>query len=216
MIKKTNDNINSIRYYKRMKNYFATGIYQQKQAFDLVDLLQEIELIKKSDKHGQAWSKEHYKYGYTSYSSLDKLHKFSSTFSLLEKKIDKHVAKFLKELHYQAQVSKNLHMTNCWVNVMPARAQHSAHIHPLSVLSGTYYVATPPKASAIKFEDPRLGLFMNAPAVQPKAPTAKARFVSLQPKPGELILFESWLKHEVPSNSSASPRISISFNYGWV
>ena len=152
---KTNDIVDSIRYDNWMKNYFATGIYQQKIAFDLVDLQQEIELIKKSDKQGLAWSKAHYKNGYTSYSSLDKLHKFSSTFSLLEKKIDHHVGKFLKKLHYQAQVSKNLRMTNCWVNVMPARAQHSAHIHPLSVLSGTFYVATPAKSSAIKFEDPR-------------------------------------------------------------
>jgi uncharacterized protein (TIGR02466 family) len=32
---------------------------------------------------------------------------------------------------------------------------------------------------------------------------------------GALVLFESWLRHEVPSNPVAAERISISFNYSW-
>jgi len=28
-------------------------------------------------------------------------------------------------------------------------------------------------------------------------------------------LWESWLRHEVPANAAKTPRISISFNYGW-
>ena len=30
-----------------------------------------------------------------------------------------------------------------------------------------------------------------------------------------LVLFESWLRHEVPPNPVAAERISISFNYSW-
>jgi uncharacterized protein (TIGR02466 family) len=32
---------------------------------------------------------------------------------------------------------------------------------------------------------------------------------------GHLVLFESWLRHEVAANSSTTERISISFNYNW-
>jgi uncharacterized protein (TIGR02466 family) len=32
---------------------------------------------------------------------------------------------------------------------------------------------------------------------------------------GKLVLFESWLRHEVPPNPVAAERVSISFNYGW-
>jgi uncharacterized protein (TIGR02466 family) len=32
---------------------------------------------------------------------------------------------------------------------------------------------------------------------------------------GHLILFESWLRHEVAPNRRAAERVSISFNYGW-
>ena len=33
---------------------------------------------------------------------------------------------------------------------------------------------------------------------------------------GKLILFESWLRHEVAPNPSRGERVSISFNYDWV
>ena len=32
---------------------------------------------------------------------------------------------------------------------------------------------------------------------------------------GGLLLFESWLRHEVAANTVNSERVSISFNYGW-
>ncbi len=199
-----------------MKQLFITQIYQKKIKFDLLDLASEIELIKKSDHDGQLWSATNYQSGYTSYSSLDKLHQFSSTFEKLQKKIDKHVDAYLKNLDYQASTKTNLKMTNCWVNIMPGAVQHTAHIHPQSVISGTYYVSVPKGASPLKLEDPRLGFLMNAPLLRPNAKLHNQRFVSLAVKPSDLILFESWLRHEVPANASKSPRISVSFNYGWV
>ena len=199
-----------------MQTFFGTQIIQQKISFDLADLQAEIELIKKSDWQGRAWSKANYGKGYTSYGSLDQLQKLSSTFAALEKKIDLQITRYLKKLNYKATLKSDLKMANCWVNIMPAQAQHTAHIHPRSVISGVYYVSVPLGASCIKFEDPRLGLFMNAPQVNPKAALTHQRFVQLQPKAGDLVIFESWLKHEVPANTSKLPRISISFNYDWV
>ena len=42
-------------------------------------------------------------------------------------------------------------------------------------------------------------------------------FVEIQPKPGLLLLWESWLRHGVEANNmmgrARSRRISISFNY---
>jgi uncharacterized protein (TIGR02466 family) len=39
--------------------------------------------------------------------------------------------------------------------------------------------------------------------------------VTLPARPGQLVLFESWLRHEVAANRSAAERVSISFNYSW-
>ena len=33
---------------------------------------------------------------------------------------------------------------------------------------------------------------------------------------GKVILFESWLRHEVPANPTDGERVSVSFNYTWV
>jgi uncharacterized protein (TIGR02466 family) len=56
---------------------------------------------------------------------------------------------------------------------------------------------------------------MATPPRRADAPKSFHSFVSLPAKAGDIVLFESWLRHEVPPNPTASPRISISFNYNW-
>jgi uncharacterized protein (TIGR02466 family) len=197
-----------------MHKLFVTQVYQSSLKTDLKDIKKEIFQIQKADVEGQKWSAINYKNGFTSYGSWDQLQKLSSTFSDLEKQIKTHVNKFTKSLNYDLK-KNSLKMDSMWVNIMPEGALHTAHIHPHSVISGTFYVDIPANASAIKFEDPRLGLFMNAPLVKATANSENKRFFSVQPKSGDLILFESWLKHEVPLNQSKKPRLSISFNYTW-
>lgn len=197
---------------------FPSFIYQAPLKPRLKSLLTEIstesEQIRLSDHQGQAWSKKNYPGGYTSYGSLDQLYRFSSTFELLRKEIDRHVQSFVKTLEMDIS-AKELQMSTCWLNIMPRGAVHSMHIHPLSVISGSFYVRTPKKSSAIKFEDPRLVHFMASPPRKKKAHRDHQRFVEIQPSAGEVILFESWMKHEVPTNPSQEERISISFNYDW-
>lgn len=104
-------------------------------------------------------------------------------------------------------------MTDCWVNIMPRHVVHGLHLHPLSTLSGTYYVQTPRGCSGIKFEDPRLDRFMAAPPR--RAGARNAPWVVYPAEAGTVVLFESWLRHEVASNPLEAERVSISFNYGW-
>ncbi len=108
-----------------------------------------------------------------------------------------------------------LRMTDCWVNVMPRLAVHSLHLHPLSVLSGTYYARTPRGCSSIRFEDPRLDRFMAAPPRRADCRPASRQHVTYPVEAGRVILFESWLRHEVAPNRTAAERVSISFNYAW-
>lgn len=179
------------------------------------DLLEQCYLVRETDPEGEEWSEEHYVGGYTSYGSITDLHKRYPHFEELREFVDKHVRKFARHLEMDLQ-GGHLEMTSCWVNVMPTRTVHSLHLHPLSVISGTYYVAVPKNASSLKFEDPRLSKFMAAP---PKLPNPRPRnepFVKLDPRPGQVALWESWLRHEVPPNRSDEDRVSISFNYDWV
>lgn len=199
------------------KNLFPTVVYQSALSAAKLnkDLLRECYIYRDIDEEGQAWSSEHYIGGYTSYASMNYLFDTSPTFAELRKKIDKHVGAYARQLQMDLGGGK-LAMSTCWINIMPARTNHSLHLHPLSVISGTYYVSTPRGTSALKFEDPRLSKFMAAPPRDEKARPENQRHVSLQPKAGDVILFESWLRHEVPPNPSKQDRVSISFNYEWV
>ncbi len=178
------------------------------------DLADECRSLAASDVAGRRWSDTHYLGGYTSYGSLDRLHLVSSLFARLRRRIDPHVKAFVRDLHYDLS-GRSLAMTDCWVNVMPEGVVHSLHLHPTSFISGTYYVEVPKGAGALKFEDPRLAAHMAAPPRRADAPESFRSFVSVPARAGDLLLFESWLRHEVPPARFSGERISISFNYGW-
>jgi uncharacterized protein (TIGR02466 family) len=164
------------------------------------------------DAAGRRWSQRNYPGGYTSYGSAHRMHELSPTFARLARELDRHVARFARALRFDL-TSRPLALTDCWVNVMGAGAVHGLHLHPLSTISGTYYVAVPRGAPGLKFEDPRLERFMAAP---PRRGGARAaHWVSFAARPAGLLLFESWLRHEVPANPATGERISISFNYSW-
>jgi uncharacterized protein (TIGR02466 family) len=142
------------------------------------------------------------------------LHRRYPHFEELARAIDKHARKFVRALDMDLQ-DGSLSMSTCWVNIMPTNTVHSLHLHPLSVLSGTYYVDVPRGASSIKFEDPRLASMMAAPPKLAEARERNQQFVKLQPVAGHVLLWESWLRHEVPPNAADEDRVSVSFNYEW-
>lgn len=199
------------------KTFFVTQVYHDKIEWNKPsqkneELIKEVFKISEIDEDGLAWSETRYFGGYTSYSSYNRLQEFSSNFKELEDMIRPHLVKYISDLEYDIDPD-SLEMSNCWANIMPQGTHHSGHIHPLSVISGTYYLQMPEDSSAIKFEDPRLPMLMNTPSKIEEAKPEHQSFVSVKAKDGDLVLFESYLRHEVPANQSEDDRISISFNF---
>ena len=178
------------------------------------DLAAECAQLRDFDQAGRRWSAVNYPGGYTSYASMNTLHTFSSTFAALERKLSRHVRAYAKALAMDLR-GRTIQMTDCWVNIMPPTAAHSLHLHPLSFVSGTYYVRTPEGCPGLKFEDPRMDRFMAAPPKRPDAGPEHRAHVTYPAEAGNVILFESWLRHEVAANRVDHERISISFNYNW-
>lgn len=199
-------------------SFFATRIYRGEYAAPGDALIEELDLacrsIAEDDLAGQRWSRKHGYLGYTSYASLNDLPWRVPAFAALVRRLDRHVAAFAKELEFDLR-GRKLKLDSLWLNILPPGGVHTSHIHPHSVVSGTCYVAVPAGASAIKFEDPRLGFMMAAPPRKPKARPENRQFVYIAPQPGTVLLWESWLRHEVPLNEAAEERISVSFNYAW-
>jgi uncharacterized protein (TIGR02466 family) len=177
-------------------------------------LQHECRQLRADDPAGRRWSKRNYPGGYTSYSSAHRMHRLSPSFAALERILDRHVGNFARELEFDLE-GRALAMTDCWVNIMGRGAAHSLHLHPLSTISGTYYVAVPRGAPGLKFEDPRMERFMAAPPRLSQASRTNRQWVTLPAQAGQLLLFESWLRHEVAPHGAERERISVSFNYSW-
>lgn len=177
-------------------------------------LLRESQQMRADDAAGRRWSARHYPGGYTSYGSQCRMHRLSPTFAELERRLQRHVQRYARALALDL-THRELVMTDCWINVMPPGVVHSLHLHPLATISGTYYVRTPAGSSPLKLEDPRLERFMAAPPKRADAPPRLRPWVSLPARAGQLVLFESWLRHEVPPHLGRGDRVSISFNFNW-
>jgi len=177
-------------------------------------LARECRQLSLDDTAGRRWSARNYPSGYTSYGSAHRMHRMSPSFASLERAVDRHVARFAGTLDLDL-AGRTLAMTDCWVNIMPRGAAHGLHLHPLATISGTYYVKTPRGCPGLKLEDPRLERMMAAPPRRARAARENRPWVVLPAEAGSLLLFESWLRHEVPANLTAGERISVSFNYGW-
>ena len=202
----------------KTKLLFSTPLYHASLAdsgnFDMGELEKSCWSIAQDDEAGQKWCDDNNYPGYTSYASLSDLTWRSPFFEELKHLLDLHVKTFVEELDFDLE-GRNLKLEDLWINILPEGGNHSAHIHPNSVISGTTYISMPSGSSAIKFEDPRHSMMMAAPSRIKDAKEYLKPFIYVNPSVGDVLLWESWLRHEVPANNSSEERISISFNYSW-
>lgn len=193
------------------RSLFVTQLYEtQLDARGLLaELARSIRALARDDVAGRRWSNENRYSGYTSYASLNDLPKRDPAFADLAKLLARHAQAFARELAWDVKPR----LDSLWVNLLKSSGHHSGHIHPHSILSGTLYVEVPSASGAIRFEDPRLPLMMAAPTRTKDAPEQLRPFVTVQPRPGLLLLWESWLRHEVLPGTGRGERLSISFNF---
>jgi uncharacterized protein (TIGR02466 family) len=192
---------------------FVTRFYEDRLDDErlLGELDQSCRLLAQEDGAGRRWCRDNRYPGYTSYASLDDLPRRDPAFGSLVKLLDRHVAAFAKSCAFD--LSRRLRLDSLWVNLLKPGGTHAGHIHPHSIVSGTFYVALPNGSGALKLEDPRLPMMMAAPRRRDDAPEELQSFVYRPPERGSMFLWESWLRHEVVAGSGRGERISISFNY---
>lgn len=203
----------------RISSLFVTRLYRAHLS-EFAPLVDAAELeasclsIAGDDEAGQDWCEANGYPGYTSYASLGDLPWRFPIFADLVKALDAHVAAFAEDLAFDLD-GRALVLEDLWINILPEGGTHASHIHPHSVISGTTYVAMPKGVSALKLEDPRSARMMAAPPRKKDAREDLRMFVYVAPEVGEVLLWESWLRHEVPMNMSEDERVSVSFNYRW-
>jgi uncharacterized protein (TIGR02466 family) len=195
------------------RRLFVTQLYEADLGDEalLAELAHSIRSLAEDDEAGQRWSKEHRYAGYTSYASLNDLPKRDPAIGDLARLLNRHAAAFANDCAFG--LSRKPRLDSIWVNQLRGTGHHSAHIHPHSIISGTLYVEVPRGSGAIRFEDPRLPMMMAAPTRRSDAPEELQPFVTIEPRTGLLLLWESWLRHEVMPAAAKDDRLSISFNF---
>ena len=195
------------------RSLFATRLYDAEidDPALLGALAHSIRSLSEDDEAGRRWSRDKGYRGYTSYASLNDLPRRDPAFAGLQKLLTRHAALFADELAFD--LGKKPKLDSLWVNLLKPGGHHTAHIHPHSILSGTLYVEAPSGSGPIRFEDPRLPMMMAAPVRRDEAPEELRPFIAVEPRAGLLLMWESWLRHEVLPGSAKADRLSISFNF---
>ena len=188
------------------RSLFPTLLYEAEIADTLLlkELAHSLRSLARDDVAGIGWSRDKGYAGYTSYASLNDLPKRDPAIAALAKLLARHAASFAGDCGFE--LDRKLRLDSLWANLLKAGGHHSGHIHPHSIISGTFYVEVPSGSGGIRFEDPRLPLMM-------AAPPRDTAFVTVEPRPGLLLLWESWLRHEVLAGRGRGERLSISFNF---
>jgi uncharacterized protein (TIGR02466 family) len=108
---------------------------------------------------------------------------------------------------------RRLEIERAWINVFRPGAQENQHTHDGSLLSCSYYIEAPENCGCIAFPDP-IGERRSYREFTRTAgrDLLTRREIAVEPQPGRLVMFESWLPHYVQCNRSAKVRISIALN----
>ncbi len=121
---------------------------------------------------------------------------------------------------YTMEDMRNLEMQNhCWFHITRRHGRFDAHNHPMASWSGVYCVASgrhdpdQPDSGILHFQNPHqhANLFLdqgNGRLLPAFSPNGR----SLQLQAGQLVLFPSWLFHEVRPFHGDGERITVAFN----
>lgn len=127
----------------------------------------------------------------------------------------------IQELNnYSAEEMKRLQIfSHTWFHVTRHGGFTILHTHPMASWSGVYCVdpgeSTPefPDSGVLRFHNPHhySNYFLDAGNLRLKAPYHHGNW-NIRFQPGQLVLFPSWLQHEVMQFYGRDERITIAFN----
>jgi uncharacterized protein (TIGR02466 family) len=128
----------------------------------------------------------------------------------IEQAISSYIADFQADAGHPflARHSRNFRYAGAWSCLMRGQGFHTNHLHPEGWISSCYYVTVPGETDNhetrngwIKFGEPSLELPL-------KDPVRRA----VQPVPGRLVLFPSYMWHGTIPLEAGSPRTTIAFD----
>ena len=181
-----------------MTGAFPSPIYSTKRDLDL-DSTEEIEIgdiIK--DGVCKDGDKDHH---------TDETYIFDTSLKNIKEFCEHHIKNYVKEI---LKTELDVYITQSWLNVVEPGGKIKSHWHSNSIISGTFYISTE-KDDKIAFTDPNRKIKLQ---YEPNESTYWNSTMCYFPViNNQLLLFPSWLEHEViPNEKATTNRLSISFN----
>ncbi len=98
-----------------------------------------------------------------------------------------------------------------WAIINKKNSYNVRHNHQNCYLSSAYYIKKPENSGDITFYDPKESKTYRFPEVE-KHTSYSAQSITIKPEEGDLLIFPSYLQHEVGINLSNEERVVVSFN----
>jgi uncharacterized protein (TIGR02466 family) len=133
----------------------------------------------------------------------------------LKKEIENHCKLFTEK--YMGTTNKvEFYLQNSWFLKHVKNDWGQIHYHSNSLLSGVYYLKTPPNSGNINFHKNCLHMNMFPPSIRMENDIRNhftAEQYSLTPEEGLIIIFPAQLEHSIGTNKSEGDRYSVAFNF---
>ena len=104
-------------------------------------------------------------------------------------------------------------MNSFWININRFKDYNQYHTHPGSLFSGVYYIKSLSNSGNIEFKHPAsksIESYWNE-KISNINPSNSCVW-EIEPVENRLLIFPSWLEHQVLPNVTQKDRISLSFN----
>lgn len=103
----------------------------------------------------------------------------------------------------------NVYIKNMWINIYEKNCSTDVHVHPNSLFSGIYIVKAPPGSAKVVFDSPAAEKMISVPVVNDNEYNMEN--VAHEPEEGQLLVFNSNLRHRALLHTLDDERITISF-----
>jgi len=197
----------------RTRTLFATKLYENALSDEglLTEVAQSMRDIAMEDAPGRHWSEQFGYRGYSGCATKNDVHLHPGPMQQLADWLVQEAAAFCEEC--ALDLGRRPRLDRMWVNLLRCDGHQRGHIHARSIISGTIFVEVPVGAGVTCFEDPRLPLMMAAPPRANGAPEDLHTVVAIEPRRGHVIMWESWLRHEVLPGKSSADRLSVTCDF---
>lgn len=117
--------------------------------------------------------------------------------------------------YYKVKTNAKIDILNSWINIHEPNDWGQSHIHGNSILSGVYYMNTPPESGDISFNRPMTASMPFSTMFHmdySEINMVNCDNYKVTPSQGMLVIFPSWLQHAITRNNTKEDRYSLAFN----